>query len=369
MSSVALIRRSYRSDGGAEHALSTMITAYKGLGFRVILLCEHWDHKTSTFDEIHRFKTFGFTRFGRLKSFTKQAEDWIREHPDIIVQSHEWVAGAHILRLGDGLHSEWIRLRSHNLSVVARLIQSWSLFHYFKIAQEKKALNDPRTRVIMVNSRFVQSSLKSMYPDHYGAVVLIRNICRMRERLLSLPIKSYDDSRIVLGFLGSGWSRKGLKTAITTLKFLGKRYHLVVGGTDKNVDEYQRYAESLNVCDRINWLGVVVDICEFYRGINCLILPSSYDPFPNVVNEAMAAGVPIVISSNTGANDFEGLNGITIVKSEKPAHYADAVAKLIESFDRDDSSLRRAVSDFDEAHVRIKMAEVIDKVIDANPAH
>ena len=98
---VAIIRREYRVDGGAEQAVNSFLRAYKALGYHVTLVCQKWDEQSEYVDQMVTLKVFGFDRLSRLRSFTRAAEAWIQANPDILVQYHEWVDGADILRLGD----------------------------------------------------------------------------------------------------------------------------------------------------------------------------------------------------------------------------------------------------------------------------
>jgi UDP-glucose:(heptosyl)LPS alpha-1,3-glucosyltransferase len=48
-----------------------------------------------------------------------------------------------------------------------------------------------------------------------------------------------------------------------------------------------------------------------YAAADCLILPTRYDPFPNTVLEALAMGLPAIVSTRCGAAEViqPGTNG------------------------------------------------------------
>ena len=49
----------------------------------------------------------------------------------------------------------------------------------------------------------------------------------------------------------------------------------------------------------------------FYQMADGLLLPTLYDPFPNVILEAMACGLPVITTTGCGGAEFitEGDNG------------------------------------------------------------
>lgn len=67
--------------------------------------------------------------------------------------------------------------------------------------------------------------------------------------------------------------------------------------------------------DRVFWLGHLrsqVDVSALYRGSEVLVLPSEFEPWALVVNEAVAAGMAVVSSPIPGASAElvrDGLNG------------------------------------------------------------
>lgn len=93
---------------------------------------------------------------------------------------------------------------------------------------------------------------------------------------------------VTLVFVGSGFERKGLASAIRAIANTD-RYLVVVGQEfDK---QYQELAQSLGCQNRVRSMGMQKNTLPFYQAVDGLLLPTLYDPFPNVILEAMACGL------------------------------------------------------------------------------
>jgi len=67
----------------------------------------------------------------------------------------------------------------------------------------------------------------------------------------------------------------------------------------------------LGIAARVRFVGGVSDVRPFLAAADAFVLPTLYDPFPNAVLEAMAAGLPVVTSTRCGAAEIvaEGETG------------------------------------------------------------
>lgn len=66
---------------------------------------------------------------------------------------------------------------------------------------------------------------------------------------------------------------------------------------------------------------------EYYRRADVFILPSLSEGMPNVVLEAMASGLPIVMTPCEGSKELINGNGII----RKPADFCEALTKVCTS--------------------------------------
>jgi glycosyltransferase involved in cell wall biosynthesis len=79
--------------------------------------------------------------------------------------------------------------------------------------------------------------------------------------------------------------------------------HLVVIGSIQG-SPYPRLAAQLAVQKRVHFLGYRQDVSEVMKACDFFVFPSRYETFGLVVLEAMAAGLPVVTASTTGAAEL-----------------------------------------------------------------
>jgi UDP-glucose:(heptosyl)LPS alpha-1,3-glucosyltransferase len=307
---IALIRRNFRVDGGAERALLNYLNAYIAAGHSVVLICESWEGALDSRVQVMFVSTCG-GRWMRNRGFRIGVMRILDGNAFDRVQSHEWIPGVDIVRLGDGLHSSWINRLAGLRSFWGRLLLGLSLFHHDRLVAERKTLMHPNLRNVIVNSEMVADEVRRAYPKlrarlrvQYNAVP--DSFFRLGQSLL-IP-----DAEIRLLFVGSGWERKGLEMAIHVIASCQFRISLAVIGRDKHQSKYVNLARALGVSEFVNFYGVLSMSEAIYRQFDALILPTLYDPFPNVAAEALASGIPVLTSSGCGAVDFRSDGSVLI---------------------------------------------------------
>lgn len=94
--------------------------------------------------------------------------------------------------------------------------------------------------------------------------------------------------------------------------------------------DLEQLAIGLGISEQIDWLGVVNDVTPHYLAADALILPSRWEGVPNVLLEALGAGVPCIASDIPGVREYvePGCHALTF-QSENHADLArqlDAIA-------------------------------------------
>jgi glycosyltransferase involved in cell wall biosynthesis len=79
---------------------------------------------------------------------------------------------------------------------------------------------------------------------------------------------------------------------------------LLVAGNDRDVSGYTRMARRFGVGDRVSFLGSHSRVEDLFRAADVMALPSLFEPFGNVVMEAMACGLPALTSAQSGVAEL-----------------------------------------------------------------
>lgn len=108
-------------------------------------------------------------------------------------------------------------------------------------------------------------------------------------------------------FLGQLVPRKGLDLLLQGLARLPEdRWQLRVIGVGPDAGTYKDAARELGVADRVEWVGAVPNrqVHDFLNSADAMVLPSRFDGWGAVVNEALSVGTPVVVSDACGAAEL-----------------------------------------------------------------
>lgn len=115
------------------------------------------------------------------------------------------------------------------------------------------------------------------------------------------------DDEIVLLSVGEVNENKNHKVVIKALPHLeNHNIRYIICGSGPLIDSHKQLAASLGVADKVTLAGYRQDVAEFYQAADIFVFPSLREGLPVAVMEAMASGLPCVVSNIRGNNDLIG---------------------------------------------------------------
>jgi len=98
---------------------------------------------------------------------------------------------------------------------------------------------------------------------------------------------------------------------------------IVVGGREYLIKAYEKHASARGLTDRVRFVGFQTDVRPYLWASDLFVFPSTYEVFPLVSLEAAAAGLPLLVSSLHGVEEFlrDGVNGWCVTRDAQA--YAD----------------------------------------------
>ncbi|HVQ74268.1 MAG TPA: glycosyltransferase family 4 protein [Candidatus Binatia bacterium] len=316
---IGLVCRPFSFHGGVETATAGLVAELARQGDRVELIT--WSGSSSVPGvRVRVLATARGPSVVRLLSFALAARRAARLGAYDVVQSHERVFVQDVYRAGEGTHRGYLAAMRRPargvfdavvLRLERRIFQLQAARHVVAISRQgeeeiRRLYSTPADRVTVVYNGV---NLERFHPDRAAAV---RDAARAET---GLP----REAGVVL-FVGSGYARKGLGSLVEAFAGLGDaRARLVVAGKG-DVRPFRAAGERLGLGDRAVWLGPRPDVERLYAAADVLAHPAVYEPFGNVVLEALASGLPVLTSASAGASELvrPGVNGLVVRRVDGP---------------------------------------------------
>lgn len=133
------------------------------------------------------------------------------------------------------------------------------------------------------------------------------------------------EQRPTLVFVGTIERRKRpllIVQAVARLRRQGHDCQLVLVGPEREPDytrQLRHEIERRGVSDAIHLVGMQQDLRPFYHAADLFVLPSANEGMPNALLEAMASGLPSVVTRISGTVDLinEGVTGRFVAANEE----------------------------------------------------
>lgn len=210
-------------------------------------------------------------------------------------------------------------------------------WHHGSVNVDPKAYLEqvkPFPQVVAV-SEGCRTMLQEAMPSLADRLVTIHNILNPDTiRARAAAFQPYrDDGLIHIVSVGGLAPEKHFDNAIYAAKRLKEldvpfRWHLVGDGVLR--EELRKKAAELEVTDRFHFEGNQVNPYPYIKNADLFVHPSYVESFGIVVLEAMALGIPCVVTRSLGPEEFieDGINGL--LTDQSPEALTDGVLRILE---------------------------------------
>lgn len=170
---------------------------------------------------------------------------------------------------------------------------------------------------ILLESKFTRDTfLEQGFPEE-KLLVVPRGV--NTERFVPAPEGAGGHGPFRVLFVGALCVRKGIRYLLEAWSELNlKNAELVAAGTVR--DEIKHIVtEYTGKCPNIRVLGHVADPVSLYQSASVFAFPSLSEGSAKVVYEAMATGLPVIVTPNTGSVARDGVDGFLVPPRDKEA--------------------------------------------------
>jgi glycosyltransferase involved in cell wall biosynthesis len=202
---------------------------------------------------------------------------------------------------------EELRVRGKGVWQWPRILQRH--WYYRLIVFLERRIYTRRDKRLILIARKTQASLGRFYgrneslPVIYGG--LDHRTFNRRERLaLREPSRrslGIDENRFVLLLIGNDLRNKGLPVIVAAVSQLGALPIHVAVVTSEDCAPFRPSIRALGLEGRVHFLPPRRDVIFYYAAADAYAGPSLEDTFAQPPAEAMACGLPVIVSSQNGA--------------------------------------------------------------------
>lgn len=298
---IAVLVKSFILSGGAERYAVEVTRRLKARGHEIHIYARFVDE--SALEGMQHIKVpnkHTYSSVANSLSFAREAAQLLAGKKYDIIHSHERGYRQDVLTV----HTFSYKSGLYRYSFIRRMDQTYlSLRSPLYLWLEKRQMTSPR---LVAVSSLISEDIKKYYQRTEGVRVIPPGVDlnwfhpdRIAEHRAANRVRSGTAvSDLTVLFVGSEFRRKGLDQLIPAI---GDKMRLLIVGRGEHLEHYQKLAANCGVSERVQFVGHVDgDIRQYYSLADVVVLPSLREAFGMSILEAMACGLPVVVSPAAG---------------------------------------------------------------------
>ena len=307
---IALVRKNFSPKGGGGERYSVdLARALRDFGHEVHVFASRYESLkgVACHNVAVPLKPFGL----QSMVFARNARLALDRSEFDIVNGLSQIYPQDVYRMGDGIHKHWLAVHSGN--AFTRLYNTISPRHRLILNIERKIFTPGNYKRIVAISNLCKQHAITYYnvPSNLIDVIycgvnfdIFNSSVRNEGELLRKNL-GIDRKAIVVLFVGMNFARKGLASLLRAVSQLRdkEKYRILIVGKG-NITRFRKVARELGLDGISMFCGFQDGMPSFYGCADVFVLPSYYEPLGNACLEAMACGLPVIATRETGASEL-----------------------------------------------------------------
>jgi UDP-glucose:(heptosyl)LPS alpha-1,3-glucosyltransferase len=164
---------------------------------------------------------------------------------------------------------------------------------------------------IIANSNMVKNEIINTYDINPANISVVYNGIELKEsnykksfNKLSKEFKIKPNNPVLM-HVGSGFKRKGVEEFLQIIAKLNNPNIIgFIVGKEKKINHYLQLARDLSIDEQVIFTGSRKDVDDFYTISDIFLFSTHYEPFSNVILEAMSFDNVVFTTKQNGASEI-----------------------------------------------------------------
>lgn len=207
-----------------------------------------------------------------------------------------------VYRAGDGVHKVFLSIENKS---------KLNPLHPIYLFLERQCFNNAKR--IIANSNMIKDEIINTYSINLNKIDVVYNGIEPKKvdyshsfNKLSKEFNLNKGDPILL-YVGSGFKRKGVEEFLEIIARLKtENVQAFIIGKEKNLEYYKQLSKDLKINKKVIFTGPRQDVDDFYTISDVFLFPTRYEPFSNVILEAMSSKNAVFTTKQNGAHEILG---------------------------------------------------------------
>lgn len=290
--------------GGLQRDFLQIAKECQKRGHEIIIYTMSWQGDKPDGMKIVIVPRKGFTNHGRNTNYSKWMQQHLINHPVDRIIGFNKMPNLDIYYAADTCFAKKVFTEKSYLYRITNRCR-----HY--LAFEKSVFTNPHTKFLVLTQTQIDDFTHYYHTPKQQFFMLPPGIAKNRQYNENSLLRrqqfrhknGIEEHILVITQIGSDFKRKGVDRSLTAIANLPeslkhKVLYLVVG--QDNPNKYLQLAKKLGIENRVRFYSGRDDIPDFLFSSDLLIHPARQEAAGIVLIEALAAGVPVIVTSVSG---------------------------------------------------------------------